>query len=1536
MSSATRRSVIACLAALGGLMWGPAVLWAQNTPMSDEQETRANVRAVFVTDRGTVQLLARAERLLKESDYVDGLAALQAIFDMPEDSFPRTAESDGGPVRGVKAEAARLLAEMPLAGRRAYELQFGDTARRLFDEAVTTRNTPQLEDVARRFFHTVAGCEATYLLGASHLDHGRPLAAAMCFERLRRYPEASRRWGDLLTLKAAICWTCAGLLPRSRERWGDLHGSAGQTDIKLGGRTMRLPEAGSDGRAWLAALAGRPLESSALRRDGWLMFRGDPARNASTTETSPVADFRWQHATVVEEGSRDSETWEDIRRSIQAFDGNVVREQGAPPNLPAAQPLAVGDMVVFRTVGTLRAVRLATGALVWQKAVPDPNLDRLMGASAIVTPNAPLYLRSSPRRLLKERLWEDVACGSLSSDGESVFMLERPRVLSEPISFHPRIGASSRETPRESNRLLALELQSGKLQWEVGGPRGECELELAATYFLGPPLPVGDRLYCLAEMGGEIRLLALRSGTGELDWSQALVAPETDLLYEARRRLAGIGVAHAGGIVVCPTGVGATVAVDLSQRALRWGYRYQSNIPALLPAERAMLRMWMAQARMMGRGGWSLTDNARGWVDAVPVVGQGRIVLTPSDSDELHCLDLLDGSLIWKRPREQGLYVAGIFSDNVVVVGQTGVRALRLSDGGPAWSRTTPIATPSGRGFRTAERYHIPLTTGEVATINLNDGRILARSMLPSTMEPGNLVAASGTIVSQAAYGISGFESLEALKRKVAERLEADPDDLSGLALRGNMRLHQGETERGLSDLYRVIALNPQSSVRGQIVATLLEGLRFDFAAHRQSADEIAKLVQTPQQRAAFLRVYADGLQTSGDHQEAFVQYLELAGTLTGELPLERIGGTRSVRADRWVRARLASLYADATTADRDRLDQEVQSRFEKIASQDNTDASRQFLDSLAGHPIGARARRELIDRLKKAGDVRERRWHLQRLLTSPDPSAAGFGAARIVPELIEVGRTDVAATIAKDLETRWADAICVDDKTGRKLVEDWRADKGMGDHLIGRVAWPDGPMAAVETALDRSVIPVPQILPVPILGPRGRWFEHWSLELDHRRQQLLARGGDGETRWQLSVQNDFSATHSAVVPRSARGFYARACGQLLVVVLEDQFAVLDAFTGAGRTEVLWRRNLVSRSMQHGLSMPRQRVVGPGLGQRVPGAFRLGGGMTFSTMSYSVGAVGAMTGDLVCYQLGTELHAAEPLTGETLWVRGDVPIGSEIQADDEYVIVMAPGSDQVTVLRASDGSQYLERSIPRGQRLTADGRHLLTWAEQDGRQVLANVDVVSGESGWSREFAQGSHVALVKGEDVAVLEPAGRFAVVGINDGKPRLESQLESETAVNRITVLRSSDQYLLLTSRPVDNASTKLQIHTRGLPQSAVNGRAYAFSRRNGDRLWSKLIDDQAINLNQPDDLPILVFTCRKQEWSIDDQKQRHSLDYSPALILDRRTGDVVYEDEGVRVPVSSYRIRPDRVHGRIDVDFHRSSVALTFPDTEKPAPP
>ena len=168
---------------------------------------------------------------------------------------------------------------------------------------------------------------------------------------------------------------------------------------------------------------------------------------------------------------------------------------------------------------------------------------------------------------LDQRVWVDLAYGTLSSDGAYVFSVEDlPLDVVLPnnrIVFRANgVRQLAPGGPRPYNRLAAHDIRTGKLKWELGGPKGEFELRLAATTFLGPPLPLGDRLYVLTDSGGEIRLLALDPSSGDVDWSQQLVVAEWNVLQDPIRRLSGASPSYADGVLVCPTSAGAVVAVD--------------------------------------------------------------------------------------------------------------------------------------------------------------------------------------------------------------------------------------------------------------------------------------------------------------------------------------------------------------------------------------------------------------------------------------------------------------------------------------------------------------------------------------------------------------------------------------------------------------------------------------------------------------------------------------------------------------------------------------------------------------------------------------------------------------------------------------------------------------------------------------------------------------------------------------------------------------------------------------------------------------
>ena len=103
---------------------------------------------------------------------------------------------------------------------------------------------------------------------------------------------------------------------------------------------------------------------------------------------------------------------------------------------------------------------------------------------------------------------------------------------------------------------------------------------------------------------------------------------------DTMRRMTGISPSYADGILICPTSTGALVAVELATRSLLWGYSYAQP-------DRANNRYRIDAPIGVPN------------VDAGVCVADGRVLITPFDSDSLHCLNLLDGELLWKhrRPR---------------------------------------------------------------------------------------------------------------------------------------------------------------------------------------------------------------------------------------------------------------------------------------------------------------------------------------------------------------------------------------------------------------------------------------------------------------------------------------------------------------------------------------------------------------------------------------------------------------------------------------------------------------------------------------------------------------------------------------------------------------------------------------------------------------------------------------------------------------------------------------------------------------------
>ena len=423
-------------------------------------------------DRHTLQKLADSRKLLAEGRYGEAVRCLGAILEGPEDFFFQPDKSS--PIhRSLKAEAQRLMGQMPREGRELYELQYGARARRMLAEALEPGDIASVAEVSRRFFHTRSGYQATFLLGLDHFDHGRPLAGALTLQRLQEAGEQAEEMEPGLSLTMAACWLQAGAAEKARQALVSLRQRHPALRVAVAGREVPIFTDDAAAVDWLVGLIGTVTAASPAEVDHWLMFRGDAARNAAAAGGTPLLNMRWRVA-VTDDPLTEAALEQHGRRCV---------EEGMP-TIPALHPLAVADVLLMRTARNLLAVDFSTGKRLWE--VPDEDAAEF----APGVPAADLQMRQSMLMAgVGQRMWSDMTYGTLSSDGHCVFAIEDLDLgfgpagnmlfrLGRVVGRNPGIvPAVNNEQTSLCNRLAAYDIRSGKLKWNLGGPAGQYALQ---------------------------------------------------------------------------------------------------------------------------------------------------------------------------------------------------------------------------------------------------------------------------------------------------------------------------------------------------------------------------------------------------------------------------------------------------------------------------------------------------------------------------------------------------------------------------------------------------------------------------------------------------------------------------------------------------------------------------------------------------------------------------------------------------------------------------------------------------------------------------------------------------------------------------------------------------------------------------------------------------------------------------------------------------------------------------------------------------
>jgi outer membrane protein assembly factor BamB len=193
------------------------------------------------------------------------------------------------------------------------------------------------------------------------------------------------------------------------------------------------------------------------------------------------------------------------------------------------------------------------------------------------------------------------------------------------------------------------------------------------------------------------------------------------------RRSQAAQIAQTGDLLVCPTNAGFIIGFDHAKREARWQYRYREEkvAPPSLPF----------------------------WQAACPIVHKDRIIIAAADAPDIHCLDL-DGKKKWTASVADGLYVATVHDDIVLIVSKNMCHALKISDGAEKWK--LEIKTPAGIGVMDGSLYYLPLKK-TIWAIDLAKGTKAHQLQAPYPDALGNLALHRGLIVSQSVTHIAAF-----------------------------------------------------------------------------------------------------------------------------------------------------------------------------------------------------------------------------------------------------------------------------------------------------------------------------------------------------------------------------------------------------------------------------------------------------------------------------------------------------------------------------------------------------------------------------------------------------------------------------------------------------------------------------------------------------------------------------------------------------------------------------------------------------------
>ncbi len=1420
----------------------------------------------------------------------------------------------------VRIEANNLLGTLNEDGLIAYELECGTKARDKLNEAKKKGDRDLVARVAQQYMHTKAGIEANDLLATFYLDRGEYFVAALRLEKILDMKPERTKLSDLTLFKAALAFSRTGDKKRFDEVWKRLEpGLTKNGGLKIGDQLVAV------------ARLKEVLDDNSVQPDftnpyDWTTIRGNQQNCAQANGSQPALDYTmFPPRPTVMEGER-----EDGGIVASQLLDSVIRDQQSrgEPILSGFFPIVINKMVIFRTHKDIHAVALfkmndgkhefSPGETVW-RAGGDNSLEAVMGNKNLKSTLESFLSVFGGVPGYRSLVYDNSLIGTISTYNGLVYGVEDLAIPAAPnlMNYLNQQNGLNVKPRVLQNVLSAFDVNTGRYVWKLGkwsfdtnsaDADEERDNQFANSHFLSVPMSVGGKLYVLNEKNGDekgpsltgdstLRLVCInpdkekvKKGRPEVIMVQDIgtIAQPYRFTHDPIRRTSAAHMAYGEGIIVCTTNAGEVLGVDILSRGLAWSYPYREQMPSSQPLD-------------IGRPGFqpgfpggvrqpiaALTLPT--WKASPPVIQDGKIVFTAPDATSIHCINLRDGTPLWKKKFQEGdLFLGGVFSGKVVIVNKNNVRVLSLSDGAQLWQEPT-LGIPAGQGVASKNVYYLPLKKNdksdrsEIVAFDLVNLKVKSRNpAVTSKEELGNLLFHEGMVLSQTPLSLTAYPELKIQLDIATKEVEADPSNAVSLYKRGKWLLADGRVQPAVEDirqaLKKELPAEMKVEARRKLFLAMTELMQTSFSdASAKYLEEYKELCNVPGEKAdqqaeqqerlaRYFRTVGEGYESVENLVDAFQMYREF-----GALKIHQENGyvvsaedpSYKVPTNVWLRGRIAHMMGAARDEKKAPLERKIAEEWKTVKAQKDVDAIRAFVgmfDVPVG--VGREARLHLAENIIEREDKElylEAELNLQQLRGSvyftdvPASARALADLGRLEEKKKTPDAMRLAAMYYRELRRSYPEVLLPDGRTGKDLLDDLTTNP-----LFLPMLEEPGPLWTNEKFESRKVTKFGAGQTGFVFQPEGDLtplMKNTRLLLDTNtlpRKLHCYNFGTDTVRWTVDLMGRepggdqvFSVLYAGSQPNgkyepNARFRFYQVRGNLAVIQVGTMAYGLNMDAG----KILWQQNLFEPPANPNMNMLPATLDSDGNLEIV---YRNFNGQSVNAM---VGHVGAVQASYVALMTPKGLVVVDPLRGTPLWRKTDVPLTTRVFGDDQCLFTVEMANGAVGAGRAYQAIDGAAKNVPdfgplyQG-RIRVIGRKLLvSQIDAGGQKALKLYDVITGKEVWSKAFS--ARATVLATEDVGitgVIEPSGQATVLDAETGKILFQNILQAKARPVSADEMSNLEEPLLLQDRDrfyfaLNQPSVVRfgEVHNNfanGLRCRPVNGWVLSFFREDGQHLY------------------------------------------------------------------------------------------------------